>query len=587
MGYQAIMKPLTTIEMAFPQDSVPTRSLQANLKNNFGQTLQHSSRPARASIIKLLKSIIAMKTKHHLTYFTALFLFTVQGLFGQITPTGFAETNASDSNQVQVSNTGNDVVEFMGLPLKISVWDGQTPSLHWDFNNGAVTGESQLQTSFTFVPDIPFDPDVVINRTGTGEFIIVYQWSGRIFFEAWRFNGVTCIPVESPTVVSSGAGFAKSPDIDQSDVTGAMVWEENHKIYGRTINMSTYAMGPEVQFGTCLSGQNREPDVAVYDNGSERIASVVFINKFAGTTELIYQRHDLTAFEGGDPTTCTPPLFWVLKSLPSGSWSGFKKPRIAATPYHVTLAHDYRDCQIVATELYPGGYTKVVGFNHDEDVHGGEDFNMVTYTDAPSVDLQDCFNLFPVVSYVNCQRIMIEWFYHPGGSGPCLPITGWHIIGRQLDMSGLPIYDDYAQISVNNGLAYATPSVSGRFLAGTFSSQSIFSTYSEALAFDIYYKNSDCTMPGMKAHTTATLEQTQVEVFPNPFSNRLNIKFDSELLPTSIDILNVKGQLLKHWTDLDENMLELSWDTEDLPQGMYLVRMQYEGWSTTQKVMKQ
>ncbi len=528
-----------------------------------------------------------MKIKHRFTWFVALMLFAVQGSFGQITPPGFAETNASGSNQIQVSNTGNDVLDFFGYPLKISVWDGHSPSLHWDFNNGAVTGEKQLQTSTYSVPDLPYDPDVVINRNGSGEFIIVYQWMGKICYEAWDFNGVTCNPIIPPTVVSSGPAFANRPDIDQADETAAMVWEQDFKIYGRTINMSTYVMGPQVQFGTCLNGENRQADVAVYDNGVDRIASVVFINKDAGISSLMYQRHDLTAFEGGGPTNCFAPELRVLKTLPSGYWSGFQKPRIAATPYHVTFPHDYRDCQIVATEFYPTGHTKVVGFNHDEDVWGPESFNQMTYTDPPSIDLQNCGNFIPVVSYVNCQRIMVEWWYHPTGWGPCLPIFGYHIIGRQLNMSGVPIYPNYSQISVNNGFEYGTPSVSGRFLAATTASQSIFSTYSEASLFDIFYKTSDCTMPGMKGNISTTLEPSEIEVFPSPFSNQLNIKLDAKAIPTSIDILNVKGQVLQHWMDLDENRQEISWNTEDLPRGMYLVRIQYKDWSTTKKVMKQ
>jgi|GEM_PF-6951930 len=492
---------------------------------------------------------------------------------------GIAEINASSSPQVQVSHTGNSVVEYEGRPLKISVWDGHSPGFHVDYDNGAVTDEYKLQSVGTSAGGTPQDPDVVIGPLSDGKFVIVYVWQGgRIFMESWKFDGVNCIPDLPPTMISSPGEYCDNPNIDQSVEIGAIVWRQGDDIKGRTINMFTLGLGPEVEFAGCMNGEKSLPDVSVYSNGFNRIANVVFLRENnAGAQQLFYQRINLNDFEVGTPAPCAFPNLRMLKSHASSADGIFYRPRIASTPYSTTTPHDYRDCHIVVTEYLPGLTTRVTGFNHRESVWGAENFHEETHSNAVDADLTQCGNFNPAVSYIGCQRILVGWTYRELFSGPCLATSGYQIVGRLLNLSGQPVQTNFSRISQDLSEKHWCTSVSGRYISQFTYVATGFVTFTRSNTHKVRYKTINCNSSVMKQAETAEPMAPLDNIFPNPFNNQLTIGVEntSDQLLTSVEIMDLNGRVLKTWAgnDLLKGYQELQWNADSQPAGIYLIRL--------------
>lgn len=536
-----------------------------------------------------------------LSILVLLLLFSGPNLLrAQIAP-WYTEDDASVFPQIQVSNTGNSVIHIDDRQFRVSCWDGHTPGFHFDYDDGAITEEYELQTSLdTSVLDLAYDPDVIITPD-SNLVVMVYQWQGRIFMETWKFNGTICTPDIPPTLISSGTAFCTFPNIDQANEVAGIVWEQDGRIKSRSLDLISFNLGPEVEFGTCIVGVKSMPDISVYSHGFDRIVNVVFINSNSAGKQLMMHRHHLTALEWGITPVCTPADTTTLKAFPYGPRS-FQHPRIASTPYSVTTPHHKQDCEVVVTEIHPGLHTKVVGFNHTALAWGVGNYVETTLSEATPANLFDCGNFLPVVSYVACERIMVEWWHKELYYGPCLPTTGEHIIGRQLHLNGVPAYDNYSRLSwdVVPYSFYSTPSVSGRYISQFGGLKSIFSTYTKSATFKVRYKSSSCGITQMKASEAVSdgLEQdSNIEAFPNPFTDKLTISLTSEEQNhwRSVQILNVNGKLIHSWnqsqlnteiSELGKNGTELEWDSSEYPDGIYLIRLEDDRGVQVKKVAK-
>lgn len=513
-------------------------------------------------------------------------------LHAQLYYPAYSELMASASTQVQVSNTGSSVMMYLGAPLRISVWDGQTPGFHFDYNNGAVTGEFPLQASAYSVPDIPFDPDVVIDVNYGRDIIIVYKWGTHIFREIWRFTGLTCMPVSGPTVVSSGALACQSPNIDQGVSTGAIVWEQGGRVLARSIDMATYVMGPQVQYGSCIPVNCLQPDVAVYQNGSAALVNVVFYTNGGNTQDLIIHRSSLSDLTSGVTPACSYPQFQVLSSHTIGT-AYFLAPRVASFPFLTGSPHDPRDCEIVVGKILPSLNTQILGFNHRASAWGPNNYNPSILSMAPGADLTPCGNFLPAVSYVACDQIMVEWWYHPTVSGPCLPLPDQHILGRQLDLSGNPLYPNYSKIDWNTAYyKFGTPSVAGRYIAQYGPNGSILSTYSESMAQLMFYKYSDCNIPFLKTAASDNFTESKADrVFPNPFNQSFTIEWEinSDDPVQSIQLMDMAGRILAQ-KEVPSEMADwgsVEMGENGIPAGIYWVQLERASGNKMIKVIKQ
>lgn len=80
---------------------------------------------------------------------------------------------------------------------------------------------------------------------------------------------------------------------------------------------------------------------------------------------------------------------------------------------------------------------------------------------------------------------------------------------------------------------------------------------------------------------------SQLDVFPNPASNQLNIHFQL-LQPSRLEmkLFDIKGAVLQRYTSTNVFGEKLKWDLRELPGGMYFLQVQTEKGSLVQKVVK-
>lgn len=68
-------------------------------------------------------------------------------------------------------------------------------------------------------------------------------------------------------------------------------------------------------------------------------------------------------------------------------------------------------------------------------------------------------------------------------------------------------------------------------------------------------------------------KEAAYSIFPNPVNDRLTLSLQQEDKPQSVSVVNVSGQVLKHWDTKDEPDGALTLTVSDLKSGMYLLRI--------------
>jgi hypothetical protein len=88
------------------------------------------------------------------------------------------------------------------------------------------------------------------------------------------------------------------------------------------------------------------------------------------------------------------------------------------------------------------------------------------------------------------------------------------------------------------------------------------------------------------ANTQQSLEQINLQLFPNPASDRVVIARSATNLPVELRLLNTNGQLLRQqlWNDGSN---ELSWELGSLPKGLYFLSYSSKNQVSTQKLVVQ
>lgn len=74
-------------------------------------------------------------------------------------------------------------------------------------------------------------------------------------------------------------------------------------------------------------------------------------------------------------------------------------------------------------------------------------------------------------------------------------------------------------------------------------------------------------------------------IFPNPFSNNINIALKENLIDGSIELINIQGQILRS-VDIDGSTNDYSFETSDLMSGVYLLRVANKTQAAFKKVIK-
>ena len=76
--------------------------------------------------------------------------------------------------------------------------------------------------------------------------------------------------------------------------------------------------------------------------------------------------------------------------------------------------------------------------------------------------------------------------------------------------------------------------------------------------------------------------------YPNPFNPSSTVELTvPEAGHVSVMVYNIAGQLITKLADsyMDANLYQFTWQGDNVPSGMYLLRAEYAGQVSTQKLM--
>lgn len=84
--------------------------------------------------------------------------------------------------------------------------------------------------------------------------------------------------------------------------------------------------------------------------------------------------------------------------------------------------------------------------------------------------------------------------------------------------------------------------------------------------------------------------EQMVDIFPNPVTNFLNVKFDAFDFPiqnVAMSVMNVNGQILQHETlEIPAGVVNYELDTESLSEGIYIIRFVVDNEEFTKRFVK-
>ena len=91
-----------------------------------------------------------------------------------------------------------------------------------------------------------------------------------------------------------------------------------------------------------------------------------------------------------------------------------------------------------------------------------------------------------------------------------------------------------------------------------------------------------------RVNVTAPTEFSLSEAYPNPFNPSTTVELTvPEAGHVSVMVYNITGQFIAELADsyMDANQYQFTWQGENVPSGMYLLRAEYAGQVSTQKLM--
>ena len=473
------------------------------------------------------------------------------------------------------TNTGNASTDFFGELVTASVCDGFRPRInviHGPVNVTATIGASLVGIS---------DPDVVTFPPVVGDdhvdFYVVYERFGEILAQDWAYDPVagTLTPGIIETIATGGCS---NPNIDAVDRCGiGIVYERGGEIFGRFGSLGDLCptasfpsnLNAEMTFSTCTPSGNSEPDIALYHDGIQNLASIVYIHNTGIDESVVLQRHTIDDFINANPVDCADNQ--ELKSVPVASES-LHTPRIASVNADPTWVDPRApgDCQIVVEHRFAGSGYEILGFNYNESAHGPGIGNFFETTDFCTVPLnvQQCQNMRPVVAYTPCDRYIVQWQYQ----GPCLPglpQNHSHILVKKMDDAGNIVSADYEVSNFDLTTHAEVPSVCGRFVtsSASFSSTHVNHDYQRMMVKGAGTSCMDSTsMPGVGLNSESSIS-TDMTVYPNPADEIVLMETSSPY--ENYEICDMSGkQILSGEIQNGKALVDVS----ELNNGTYIVR---------------
>lgn len=465
-----------------------------------------------------------------------------------ITPSNYL----SPTSNLNVKNTGNYIqIRSVGLStgdMRVSVWDGDTPSFGWRDDISATSGDILLNPDLT-------DPDVAISSDGLSA-TVVYVLNNNIYAERYDFAGGVFALASGPNLVFTG-GSCRTPNIDNS-FYGVITWDSDvsgiRQVYTRDINSNTSVMGPISNLSAAagyIAHDCHSPDVATYENLSGSFYHYSYIVTNGTGQRLIHHMEKAADISAGAPIN----LYSTI-ALSVGLNEGIHDPRIASQDeYNNVPAKEAATIAFTRKSWFPtASLLSICSYN----VNSG-----VNYVTAPMA-MAICYNFKPAITWTRCGEYLIAWTHNNTLSG-CYytnaPIS-YDILARRTDADGVP-FGSYQWVNLNNAGIQNTISLSGRFA----DDKDIYTTFFDSNVNHVRAKRTHCySSPYMREGIGMSSELT---VFPLPAENELNIEGEGV---RSISLYALDGSLMLS-LDVDKDADMHTIDISELNSGMYILNV--------------
>jgi len=453
-----------------------------------------------------------------------------------------------------VENTGNDVREFSGntYDMRIMTWDGDAPGFAWDDaftgNTGNLDIEGVQQGTVT-------DPDIVLYDDGDMHTLIVYLLDDNVYYETWDYNAAdnTWNLSGGPDPITND-GNCTCPNVDVDEIGNTVVvWEESDAIFATAGDIQGNFQ-PEFN----INDEAHTPDVALnyaFANPSYTWVNFTFIHEDGNYEYLSWIGADYLTVYNGWPALGGPATFYTA-DLSDNAYFG--RPRIAG-PIYVDPGSPAE--HEIVVEYYDGSGNHYIQ---------GHNLNYVCpfiINISPFVDLTGEVNQDPAVTYCG-DHIIVTWTYDD--SGPGYTTGNVDVISRQLITydGTAPNYfpfDTFSVVNIYTNDIQGISSVAGRFSTTAWGENKLITFFNEDIS-EVNYK----IRPFASTQFRQKPPEINADVYPNPTSDIVNIKIDSEFETASLELYNLQGQRLIQ-KGITEQKFEL--DVSELNAGIYKLRI--------------
>ena len=405
------------------------------------------------------------------------------------------------------------------------------------------------------------------------------------------YNNLQCIEIKDHSFCESGSAntnvmlvngkFGQSTNVDN------IIWETDQPITV-TVN-ETYAFGFAFKkfadlFYSCGGDWISLRVEKSFDQGANWTTAAILPNLTTGSGECDWQEEQRNIFTSGSSLS----IRILLEETEGRSGNAFALddiflrefqasslqmslessiPANGSTPLDITASMGGSILPFDDNYYLPSacGYTWYVynldngTYSNGGTVSGG--FPWGTTTDFAGVDLFGNVN-YRIIIYVSC----------PAG---CFN-TGWIMQDFRIDVPAFTT----AKLGSNNTVGFtSTKTLEGRELEKfkeLITSQSANQKDGDVV---IIYPVVEEDNSGNR--TTANEEI--VTIWPNPFKNNVNIKFDKK--PLGVNIMDMKGATIYDNRNINNLQLE-NIDISKAPAGIYIVKIEFEDGVVTKKIVK-
>jgi hypothetical protein len=545
-----------------------------------------------------------MKTK---TLLALLIVSTICILNVQSQPyfapaSGTYTDNTSGASSSSVNNTGNDRRWFgnTNVTLNVNVWDGNSPGIGWDDDNGH-TGTLSLAYSDAV------DPDVCLVAETSSPYIIyaiVAYYSpgqGRYYYQPfrWSFSLYTFSAGAAQSFQAANC-FGNTINIDGDTYEHfAIVWDMldassgcsgNYDVWCVTgyVGPGLYCSSTPQQINDYGSGQyGMMPDVALYDQTGiaayEQIVITYVLTSSSTTSpgDLEVDDDIFNNFSG-----CSPA---VNRNIYGGVYRvyDYYYPRIASVngglaslAWTVVLEdNDGSSNYLIAGWTLPVNGNPVT--NHI--------YNDGSATNCPG-DISTVVNLRPAVTYDDQDAyVYVGWTYDNSGGG----WTGSPYMATGDDIYPIVLLCDANGDITNNALYLEKPntlSPSGDVMgaisiAGRYDRNYLLFTHYFVAASDVYYKLVPPSVTPLRKETAGPVTEETL-LFPNPNDGNFTIEYQLENGNSSFQIYTTLGEII-YSKELNKPSGQQNISLKNLPSGIYYYAIKNENETFSGKFIKQ